>query len=289
MKANKQAGRDTENVITIDPEEYGSSQQGARSITAWNDFHVKNQADTKSVLANFVASHYVHFGQVIQMASGTTLTAVMQKLIERQITTNKPLELVIMTTNLEIANMARAAILKHPAIFATQQVLLTGGELHPSLLSLVGTLAARGVMTDTIMKPSIVVLGAAGVSFNSDYGSLIYHYGNELETQIAYATRPTPHRIILFDHEKLNVESGFQSTSLDKVLESSEECSLITSYPDESDDAAKEKVDIEMEKFRKLLARMKKSKVLKHKILRLQFIDSSGKVYKEIDNQSKPT
>ena len=287
MKANKKTATEPENVIAFGQNESRESPRRGRSITAWNDYHVKNQAGTKSVLANYVATHCVSFGQVIQMASGTTITAVMQKLIERQITTEMPLELVVMTTNLEIANMARAAILDHPAIFATQQVLLTGGELHPSLRSLVGRLAAKGVMTDTIMKPNLVVLGAAGISFNSNCGSLIYHYGNELETQIAYATRPTPHRMILFDHEKLNVESGFQSTSLDKVLESSEQCSLITSYPDETDKAAREKVDLEVKKFRKLLARMKRNKVLKNKVLRLQLIDSKGSVFREIDNQSE--
>jgi DeoR/GlpR family transcriptional regulator of sugar metabolism len=273
-----------QSIPGLSDEQKKNQQENVRR-PAWNDHHVKRQIIPKTVLARFVATHQVVFGQVIQMASGTTLTAVMEMLTERQIQSQQPLELIIMTTNLEIANIARDANLKNPAIFATQQVLLTGGELHPSLLSLVGPFAAKGVMTDSI-KPNIVILGAAGVSFNGGFGALNYHYGNELETQIAYATRPTLHRIILFDHEKLNVESGFRSTSLDKVLETTEECSLITYFPDDADEKVKSKVALEMEKFKELLQRLSEAGLLNDKTLRFKLIDSQGSVYKEIDNHS---
>jgi len=290
MKSNAKA---TESPLTIvEPEfEPGAADdtEGAESrkmISAWNDHHEKKQATPKAVVAQYVATHLVQFGQVIQMASGTTLTAVMNKLIERQTITKKPLELIIMTTNLDIANLAREASLVHPAIFATQQVLLTGGELHPSLLSLVGPLAAQGVMTAAI-NPSIVILGAAAVSFQADYGALIYHYGNELGTQIAYANRPTKHRIIIFDCEKLNIESGFKSTSFDQTLKTADEVSLICNFPDTGTREEIDRVRAEIEKFEEMLDRMKhdKSGILANKTFRLRLIDSSGNVHTEISNR----
>jgi DeoR/GlpR family transcriptional regulator of sugar metabolism len=202
---------------------------------SWVAHHSTLQIHYKNAISSHAVSHFLRFGQVVQMGSGTTLNALMAQITDYQKSQKTPLDLNILTTNLEIAQMGKEAAESDPKIFGSTQVIITGGMLLPSLNALVGTYAADNVRTDLI-KPDIVFVGVAGIGFGKPHGKITYHFDHELETQESYATRPTYHRVVLCDHTKLGKTTRWcAGASVLSLLGDANECTILSSYPDEKD------------------------------------------------------
>lgn len=228
--------------------------------TSWVSYHSGLNVDYKRAISAYAVSHYLEFGQVIQLGSGTTLNALMSQITDYQRNMQKPLDLIILTTNLEIAQMGKEAAESDPKIFHSTQVIITGGILLPSLYSLVGDYAARNVRTPLI-EPDIVFIGVAGIGFSPPNGRITYHFDQELKTQESYITRPARHRIILCDHSKLgNTSRWCSEATLRSLLANTDECTILSSYPSETDkslgrEREKQVVDEQIESFRRLMDR----------------------------------
>src|SRR5688572_30319364 len=160
---------------------------GDSTVPAWLFRRISLAPQWKRALARYAATHLVKAGDVVQMASGTTLNCLMDELISLQHNTGA-LDLLVMTTNLQVLAKGRDAHNSRPDVFGSMQIVLTGGTLHPSLDSLTGTYAAKGVGNDMIV-PDVVFFGAAGLSCCGGRLTLSYHFQDEMSTQHAYATR----------------------------------------------------------------------------------------------------
>jgi hypothetical protein len=109
--------------------------------------------------------------------------------------------------------------------------VLTGGEVNPSLDSLTGDNAVRGIR-DSLFHPTTVFFGARGLSFAGGL-TITYQFLDELSAQEAYATRPTKRRVVLCDHTKLGVTEGRQSSlRIDSLLEQADECIFLSTLPE---------------------------------------------------------
>ena len=231
--------------------------------------------DLKKAMARFCANHLVEYGNRLQVGSGTTFNYLMDQLLERQ-QGDRPLDLVLLTTNLTVMQKGRDARLDQGGLFNSMQIILTGGALQPSLHSLVGTFAAQGVSTGVII-PDIVFVGAAGLSFAGGAVHVTYQFEEELSTQVAYATRRTNHRILLCDHTKLGKDQGWRANiTMGSMLKEAEICTFITSLPDDDDGPAQESVDREAKAFEELLKNAAGSREFHDKDIRLWFINKDG-------------
>jgi len=202
---------------------------------SWVSHHKRQQVNYKRGISCYAVSHFLEFGQVVQMGSGTTLNALMAEIIDYQKSQKMPLDLTILTTNLAIAQMGRQEASDDPKIFGSTQVIITGGSLLSPLNSLVGPYAAENVRSSQI-KPSVVFFGVAGIGFAPPNGIITYHFELELATQESYATRPTCHRVVLCDHTKLGKTTNWCArTSVRSLLDDADECTILSSYPSEED------------------------------------------------------
>lgn len=240
--------------------------------------------DLKRAVARHVAKNLVTYGAVIQLGSGTTLSALMTEIVQLQCELQRSLDLAVFTTNLQVLEIGRDAQLHNPNILASLQMILTGGVLQISLHSLVGTYAAEGVRT-TLIQPDIVVFGASGLSFVDDEISLCYQFEDEISTQEAYATRPTTHRVLLCDHHKLGKKSGWRSTvTIEAMLATTQKMTVISTLPEL--DADRSEFEKQLVAFDRLLGRVAASR-LKSKELCIQFVNKSAEVVKEISLAEK--
>jgi DeoR/GlpR family transcriptional regulator of sugar metabolism len=212
---------------------------GARTAAraSWVQYWSEKQIELKQILSHFAATHFIKYGTVVQIGSGTTFNFLMKEIVQMQTDKKEPLDLMILTTNLEVMEEGRNAgkKLEQADLFKDMQVVLTGGKLQTSLRSLVGKYAAEGVRTEVIY-PQVVFFGAVGLSFDGGRVTIRYQFEEELSTQVGYATRPTDHRILLCDHTKLGRKGGWKADiTAESMLEDTDRCSIITTIPDEGD------------------------------------------------------
>jgi hypothetical protein len=245
-------------------------------------------ASEKRALARYAATHLISAGSVVQMASGTTLNCLMDEIIDVQDKTG-PLDLLVITTNLQILAKGRDAYNSRPDIFGTMQIVLTGGTLHPSLDSLTGSYAAKGVGSDMIV-PDVVFFGAAGLSF-CDRLTIAYHFQDEISTQVAYATRRTEHRVLLCDHTKVRKQVAGCRSDLDlpAMLNSSQLVTILVTVPMVEPEVAggdnkvdESRIEEECSGFRSLLSAIVHDPRFAGKECTLRYIDRDGGVHSEL-------
>ena len=253
-------------------------------IGAWVMESSRLAPEWKHALAHHAATHLIQYGDVIQLGSGTTFNCLMDKIIERQVRSKKAFDLIILTTNLQVLAKGRDAQTMDPSIFGTMQIVLTGGALQTSLDSLTGEYAAKGVSYNFIY-PRTVFLGAAGLSFKENQLTIMYQFQDELSTQVAYATRPTSHRVILCDHKKLGKKAGWNAElSIGKLLRNTDECTFISTLParDHPEDGIYIKTILEEEDaFLALLEPLVSNEEYSDKNVAFRLIDKDGAVKRE--------
>ena len=257
-------------------------EESSERNTTWVSHHTYLQQKYKQGISIYSVSHFIDFGQVVQLGSGTTLNALMSTVIDYQKTQRKPLDLTILTTNLEIAQMGKEAAENDPKVFGSTQVIITGGILLPSLNSLVGNYAADNVRSHLI-DPDIVFLGVAGISFEPPNGRITYHFDQELKTQESYATRPTRKRIVLCDHTKLGRSTRWRAEASVKSLaqNTEEKCTILSSYPDKSDKQFSELEEV-IAKQKEMFKGLIDSWDDVGEKLSLLFVNTKGEVIEEI-------
>jgi DeoR/GlpR family transcriptional regulator of sugar metabolism len=251
----------------------------------------------KQALSRHAASHLIRYGDVIQLGSGTTFNSLMDEIVDLQVKGKKALDLIILTSNLQILAKGRDAQITDPSIFGTMQIVLTGGALQVSLDSLTGEYAAKGVRFDFIY-PRTVFLGAAGLSFR-DQMTITYQFQDEISIQVAYATRPTEHRVILCDHTKLGKRAAWNAeltlealgnpksidtTYTKSLLAHTNKCTIITTLPnanDPQDGAYVKTIEEEEKAFLALLEPLILSKEYADKELALRLVGPHGEVKRE--------
>ena len=212
----------------------------------------------KEAIAKYAAIHLIRYGDVIQVGSGTTFNALMDKIIERQLNNKVALDLIILTSNLQVMSQGRGAQSRDQSIFGTMQIILTGGAFHMSLDSLTGEYAAKGVSTDLIF-PRTTFFGASGMSFAEGL-AIRYQFEEEISTQVAYATRPTGRRVLLCDHTKLGKKAGWKAgLTVESLLSNTDECLVISTLPDddcEENSLAIRRIQQEGEELKTLLRQL---------------------------------
>jgi DeoR/GlpR family transcriptional regulator of sugar metabolism len=237
----------------------------------------------KHALNRHAATHLIEYGDVIQVASGTTFNDLMDTIVEDQIRSTKPLDLIVLTSNLQVMAKGRDAQAREPRLFSSMQIVLTGGALQGSLESLTGEYAAKGVRYGFIY-PKTVFLGAAGLSFQDNQLTITYQFQDEISTQVAYATRPTSHRVILCDHSKLGRRTAWNAElSIPALLEHTNQCTIITTLPDPRSANIEELRRIEQEEaaFVSLIAPFLEDPNYAHKDLALRLVGVGGDVKRE--------
>jgi hypothetical protein len=201
----------------------------------------------------------------------------------------RPMDLLILTTNLQVLAKGRDAYNSRPGTFGTMQIVLTGGTLHTSLDSLTGSYASKGVSTEMIV-PDIVFFGAAGLSFSGRL-TVAYHFQDEISTQVAYATRKTRDRVLLCDHSKVQTQvAGFRSDiDLPAMLVDAQTVTVLLTVPlaDAEPLEHEDKVDIQRIKeetaaFRVLLQPLSEDPRFIGKECTLRYIDRDGRVHSEL-------
>lgn len=211
----------------LSPRIAGLSQAPVRPT--WVAQHMVHRPEWKLAMARFVAHHFVNYADVIQVGSGTSLNVLMDAIIERQRTDNISLDLVVLTSNLQVVAKASQASDQQ------MQIILTGGTLQSSLDALAGEYAARAISTD-VFHPRVVFFGAAGLTFR-DRRPISYHFPDEVGTQMAYATRPAEHRVVLCDHTKLGKYDTMNADlTLKQLITSAARCTIVSTWPEEEPD-----------------------------------------------------
>ena len=136
-------------------------------------------------------------------------------------------------------------------------------------------------------------IGVAGIGFDEPDGQITYHFDHELSTQESYARRPTAHRVIVCDHTKLGRTTRWQSkTSLRSLTQNTDECTILSSYPAESDanfERHREATDEHVRCFGRLMEAWRtadgevasEEESSKKAQLRLRLIDINGQVVEE--------
>jgi DeoR/GlpR family transcriptional regulator of sugar metabolism len=216
--------------------------------TTWVEQHSQIAVQWKKAIARYSGIHYVRYGDVVQIGSGTQMRMFIEAIQDRQRDQDRRLDLLVLTSNLEVVAKGRQPG-KYP-----MRIILTGGEMLESLYCLAGEYAAKAVSTE-LFFPRVVVFGAAGIKF-TDLRPLSYHFPDEVSTQVAYATRPTQHRIIMCDHTKFGFHDGLKADlTLEALLDNTETCTVVTSMPDD-DDASVARLEREQEALRQSLHRI---------------------------------
>lgn len=210
---------------------------------AWVKKCSRRAPDWKRAIANYAAIHLIGYGDVIQVGSGTTFNALMDKIIERQLDTQDAFDLIVLTSNLQVLAKGRDAQSRDQSLFGTMQIILTGGSLNMSLDSLTGEYAAKGVYSDFIF-PTTTFFGASGLSF-CDGLTIRYQFEEEISTQVAYAKRPTDQRVLLCDHTKLGKKVGLNAgLSIEDLLLDTDKCFVISTLPDNKSEESSQEIKV---------------------------------------------
>lgn len=254
---------------------------------AWVKNTSRRSPDWKRAIANYAAIHLIEYGDVIQVGSGTTFNALMDKIIERQLDTQEAFDLIVLTSNLQILAKGRDAQNRDQSLFGTMQIILTGGSLNMSLDSLTGEYAAKGVYSDFIF-PTTTFFGASGLSFSGGL-TIRYQFEEELSTQVAYAKRPTAQRVLLCDHTKLGRKIGLNAgLSIEDLLERTDKCFVISTLPDNNSEESLQEIKVieqEEEGLKTLLTRLLEDDTrgeYSDKEFALRLVSLEGEVKREI-------
>jgi DeoR/GlpR family transcriptional regulator of sugar metabolism len=235
----------------------------------WVTQHSGVHRDWKAVMARYAAHHLVNYGDVVQLGSGTSLNALMDAIIERQRTERTGLDLVVLTSNLQVVAKASRAT-DQP-----MQIILTGGTLQASLDSLVGEYAARAIATE-VFHPRTVFFGAAGLTFRY-CRPLSYHFLDEIGAQVSYATRGAEHRVILCDHTKVGKSDAMAADlTIPQLLTNATRCTVITTWP-EDDPEAQARLRDEKEALTQSLNALADAPELSNKDFVLEFVTHDGR------------
>jgi DeoR/GlpR family transcriptional regulator of sugar metabolism len=204
-----------------------------RDRSPWVERISQVRSDFKEALAQHVADHFVKYGMVIYMGPGTTNIRVAERIFRSQKVSKDPLDLVILTNNMGIFLDASRLAKEKPELFGTTQIISTGGTYQPSINSVVGPFAAAAIDSH-FLSPHLVLMGAAGLSFDPADCRLAYHFVEELESQQALATVKTEERVLICDHAKLLSSARWKGPTIVDLLRNTSRCTIITSCPDES-------------------------------------------------------
>ena len=255
-------------------------------LPAWVQRCSELAFEWKQALAQHVATHLLGYGMAIQVGSGTTFNYLMDEIIAIQRHKREPLDLIILTTNLQVMEKGRDARHADPDIFHDSQIILTGGSLQLSLHSLAGQYAAEGVRTKIIF-PRIVFLGAAGLAFDDSEITLTYQFQDELSTQVSYATRPAVQRVILCDHTKVGTRAAWKAEiSAEAMLSDAEECLIISTWPDD-DEPGRRRIKEQARRFDEVLDKLVKVEGLENKEFALRLVNRKGEVQEELSLSRK--
>lgn len=259
----------------------------------WIEKRSKEAVDWKSALAQYGATHLVGHGDALYVGSGTTLSQIVFEIISRQ-ASGELLDLLVITSNLQVIGMGREkpgveknsndreqeAQARFLKAFQATQIAVTGGVLNPSLDALTGDEAVRAIL-DPDVHPGTVFFGARGLSFRGRL-SITYQFRDEISAQVAYATRPTNRRVILCDHTKLGITKGIRAAiDIDALLDKCDECIFLSTLPEpHSKEAAR--VQLEVEAFEELCAKLLPEQRYRQKELALWMITRTGERKKVI-------
>lgn len=245
---------------------------GGRS---WLQHAATVNVPSKRAISNHAATHLVSFGRVIQLGSGSTFVFLMEEIIQKQLR-EAPLELVILTTSLEVFEKGLEAKEKRPTLFSSMQIILTGGVFYLPLRSFVGKHAVEGVGT-SVITPDVVFFGAEGLDFSENAFSVTYHFEEELSTQLAYATRPTDHRVILCDSSKIGKKTTWNAgISVERMMQCTNRCTIITNLPGPGE--LERNFRDQAERLRRFLNAITKHTKLRKKIFEFRVIDEKGAI-----------
>lgn len=263
---------------------------GASSVkegAAWVKQSSRREPDSKRAIAHYAATHLIEYGDVIQVGSGTTFNALMDKIIEGQLDKQNGLDLIILTSNLQVLSRASDAQSRDQSIFGTMQIILTGGALQMSLDSLIGEFAAEGVKTELI-HPRTTFFGASGLSFR-DGLTVRYQFEEEISTQVAYATRPTSRRVLLCDHTKFGRKTGWKAgLTLESLLLNTDTCLIISTLPEGNSKESvqwRKVIEQEEDELRVLLRSLLSgpaADTYADKEFALRLVDRRGKVIRQV-------
>lgn len=259
---------DTENTLAME----------TRMDLPWWSELSKIDAKPKRGIARYVAGHLIRYGTTIQVGPGTTPLTALEEAIALHVAKSKPLDIVVLTTALQIYGLGRRAQRERPDLFNGLQIVLTGGLVNPSMQSAVGDFAALAVST-TSFHPEIVMIGVYGISFD-DGLRVTYHFPDEVTTQAAYANRPTNRRLILCSGTKFGVKSGcLAPITVDSLLEYTNECIFVSMMPDDPD--LQPQLQFQVGAFKKLLQKIVDEGRFPEKNLCLRMVNVDGEVQEE--------
>lgn len=256
---------------------------------SWISLSAQRAQEWKQAMGIFATTHYIHYGMTMQVGSGTTMNVLTDEIIARQRATRMPLDLNILTSNLQVLARVQEAKVSDPGGSGFTDVILAGGELNASLDCLVGDTTVKAICSED-MFPNIVFMGAGGLTFENGDLELAFQFRDELSTLHAFATRPTDHRVILCDHTKLGLKYGFKATSITcrAALEHTRKLTILTTCPDDSDDAqgyAAAKVAVEESAFNKMIADINSRGMYDDKDVVLTILGIDGAVRREMSLQ----
>jgi len=230
----------------------------------------------KRRLSRYSSTHLVGHGDALSIGTGTTLSALTFEIVKRQ-ADDGALDLQIVTSNLQVIGMGRYSdpdqdpqeVDRFLRAFRATQIVVTGGEVNPSLDSLTGEQAVLGIR-DPLFHPTTVFFGARGLSFRGGL-TITYQFLDELSAQEAYATRPTQRRVVLCDHEKLGIVKGRQAPlRIESLLEHANECIFVSTVPELARDVPR--VNREIAAFQELCSELARKELYTDKELALWMI-----------------
>lgn len=233
---------------------------------SWVSARSKLFAEEKRAIASHVVTHILDRKTTVQIASGTTESALMDAIIANCIE-----DLQITTNNLQIMVKGRGV-----TNLGSMTITLTGGRLNESLASLIGPDAAQ-VIADEAFKPNAVFFGAAGLSFQDGLW-ISYAFQDELATQVAYATRPTVYRVLMADHTKLGNTCGRKApVTIESMLDTATSCHVVSTF----NEAASNVIEREVTGLRQLLEPLTNEDRYKSKDFLFRLVDLKGNVVRE--------
>ena len=248
---------------------------------AWLAQSHQRAPDEKMGLARHAYRFFVRYGRALQIGSGTTFDPLMDEILRNQGAAEQALDLIILTTNMNVYNKGREIQKLHSSL-RDMQIVLTGGTFLSSLQSLVGPYAEEGVRTSHC-TPDCVFMGAAGMSFEKRNIALHYQFGEEIGVQVAYATRVTDQRVILCDHTKLgkNTRWTSQGITIETMLADASECIIVSTWPQPRDHTKYVPlIERQIDHFNELLVQLREKESMKDKQLILRFVDKNGEISK---------
>lgn len=232
---------------------------------SWVEERSKRQTGEKRAIASHVVTHILQRKAAVQIASGTTESALMDEIKAKGIE-----DLQICTNNLQVLAKGRRANL------GSMTITLTGGMLNESIESLIGPDAAEMVSAKDFM-PHAVFFGAAGLTFRDGLW-VSYAFHDELATQYSFATRPTIARVLMADHTKLGNTCGRRApVTIESMLETARKCYVVSTFHESAADT----ISREAEGLKRLLLPLVTKDEYLEKDFLFRLVNMEGTVVKE--------